>query len=225
VAYVLVHGFTQSERSWAGIVDELGDATAARVPDGLDFVATARALGDAHGRATYVGYSMGGRLCLQLALDRPGLVERLVLVSASPGIADPSERAARRARDEQLAQEVERLGVDEFLERWLAQPMFATLPDTARHLDERRAANRVDRLTHQLRALGAGSQPSNWARLSLLTMPVLLVAGELDATYAGLAVTMGELIGAAAEVRIVERAGHALQLERPATFAHLLTCW
>ena len=97
---VFVHGFTQSGASWTPVAAALPDSIARvlpDVPDGLDFVATAGALGDLGGRAVYVGYSMGGRLCLQLALDRPDLVERLVLVSASPGIADDAERAARRA--------------------------------------------------------------------------------------------------------------------------------
>ena len=127
------------------------------VPDGLDFAATAAALGDVAARATYVGYSMGGRLCLQLALDRPELVERLVLVSASPGIADDAERAARRDADERLAQEIERDGVDAFLERWLAQPLFATLPrERAGHRRATRRRTPSTRLTHQLRVLGPG---------------------------------------------------------------------
>ena len=62
-------------------------------------------------RGIYVGYSMGGRLCLRLALDRPDLVRGLMLVSTSPGIADPTERAARVEADELLADSVERDGV------------------------------------------------------------------------------------------------------------------
>src|SRR5262249_56537802 len=115
--------------SWHAVdvlLDEKLDRRFLDVPDGLDFVATASAIGEVGGRATYVGYSMGGRLCLQLALDRAELVDRLVLVSASPGIRGEVERAARREADERQAQEIERDGVDAFLERWLAQPMFAT---------------------------------------------------------------------------------------------------
>ena len=126
VTYALVHGFTQSERSWSAI--PLDDAIARC---GFPTISTSSRprtpLGDEGGQATYVGYSMGGRLCLQLALDRPDLVDDLVLVSASPGIADDAERAARRTSDESLAHEVERDGVDAFLERWLAQPLFASL--------------------------------------------------------------------------------------------------
>ena len=106
--------------------------------DDRDFVATRGTPSDV-GPGDYVGYSQGGRLCLQLALDRPTSVHRLVLVSASPGIADADDRAARVDADERLAQEIERDGVDAFLERWLAQPLFATLPRERAGLDERRA--------------------------------------------------------------------------------------
>ncbi len=222
MTWALVHGFTQTDRSW----DVLGleNAIAVRVPDDLDFVDTAAAIGDAGGPATYVGYSMGGRLCLQLALDRPALVERLVLVSTSPGIADEDERAARRVADDTLASEVERDGVDAFLARWLAQPLFASLPPERTGLTERRAANTPARLTHQLRALGQGMQPDNWPRLVELQMPVLLVAGSLDSKYVDLAWRMNDAIDRA-RVEIVEGAGHACHLEAPESVAQLLATW
>src|SRR5262249_60229882 len=100
-------------------------------PPSLGFVEAGAAIGELGGRAVYVGYSMGGRLCLRLALDRPELVRGLVLLSASPGIADDAERAARREADEKLARQIEREGVDAFLARWLRQPLFSTLPEDA----------------------------------------------------------------------------------------------
>jgi 2-succinyl-6-hydroxy-2,4-cyclohexadiene-1-carboxylate synthase len=171
-----------------------------------------------------VGYSMGGRLCLQLALDRPDHVERLVLVSASPGIADPAARAARREADERLAQEVERDGIAAFLERWLAQPLFATLPRDRSGIDERRARNTVERLTYQLRVLGQGVQPSNWERLGELRMPVLLIVGELDTKYAEIARQMAGGIPDA-RVEVISGAGHACHVEQPNAVAHLLASW
>jgi 2-succinyl-6-hydroxy-2,4-cyclohexadiene-1-carboxylate synthase len=217
---VLVHGFTQTPESWAPVVEQL-DATprSPAVGDGPDFVTVANEL-DA-GAATYVGYSQGGRLCLQLALDQPEVVERLVLVSASPGIADAGERAARRDADERLAREIERDGVDAFLERWLAQPLFATLPRERAGIDERKTHNTVESLTHQLRVLGQGVQPSNWERLGELHMPVLLIVGELDAKYVDLAHRMAERI-AGARVEVIAGAGHACHLEQPERVAHLL---
>jgi 2-succinyl-6-hydroxy-2,4-cyclohexadiene-1-carboxylate synthase len=216
---VLVHGFTQLPASWRPLQAEIAGTTAVAVETDADFVTAAHALD--HGLATYVGYSQGGRLCLQLALDRPEVVHRLVLVSASPGIAEAGERAARRAADERLAEEIERDGVDAFLGRWLAQPLFATLPRERAGLDERRG-NSVASLTHQLRRYGQGVQPSNWDRLAELRMPVLLVVGELDAKYVAIAGRMAERIPDV-RVEVIAGAGHACHLEQPEQVAHLLT--
>jgi len=220
---VFVAGFTQAPESWTPVTDLLeGDPVLAPVPADLDFVATAHALD--RGPAEYVGYSMGGRLCLQLALDRPSTVHRLVLVSASPGIEDPEERAARREADVALAREIEQDGVEAFLERWLAQPLFATLPRERARVAERVAANTVEKLTHQVRTLGQGTQPSNWWRLGALTMPVLIVAGALDRKYVEIARRMAAAIPDA-RLEIVDGAGHACHLERPETVAHLFASW
>jgi 2-succinyl-6-hydroxy-2,4-cyclohexadiene-1-carboxylate synthase len=225
VRVCLVHGFTQSASSWSIVEPALRGGSLAPealdVPDDLDFVQTAAALGDLGGRAAYVGYSMGGRLCLQLALDRPELVERLVLVSASPGIADDADRRARRAADERLAVEVERDGVAAFLERWVAQPMFSQLPRAAAQLEARVAANTVERMTHQLRALGQGAQPSNWARLHEIAAPTALYAGDADAKYVDIAHRMAPALRA--EVQVLS-GDHACHLE-PNGFPHRLASW
>ena len=217
---VFVHGFTQTPASWTPILDASPNAHAIALPHDDDFVGTALALADGT-RHTYVGYSQGGRLCLQLALDQPEVVNRLVLVSASPGIEDADARAARRDADERLAQEIERDGVDAFLERWLAQPLFATLPRERSGIDERRAGNTVEDLQHQLRVLGQGAQPSNWDRLAELRMPVLLVVGALDTKYVDIAERMAERT-ADARVEVIPGAGHACHLEQPERVAHLL---
>ena len=220
---VLVHGFTQSPASWDAVARTLpGEVVTLAVEVAGDFVETARSLDVGPGE--YVGYSMGGRLCLQLALDRPDVVQRLVLVSSSPGLAAPAERAARRDADEKLAQEIEHEGVDAFLERWLAQPLFATLAPDQAGLDERRRANSVERLTSQLRVLGQGAQPSNWDRLGELAMPVLLIVGELDSKYVEIARRMADAIPDA-RLHVIAGAGHACHLERPEEIAHLLSSW
>ncbi|MCZ7527244.1 MAG: alpha/beta fold hydrolase [Acidimicrobiia bacterium] len=221
----LVHGFTQTARSWdpvSALLRDRFEVVTPEVPGGLDFAAAAAALGETGGAGTYVGYSMGGRLCLRLALDRPDLVTTLVLVGASPGIADPAQRAARREADERLAAEIERDGVDAFLERWLAQPLFATLPRDAAGLDDRRT-HTAGALAETLRRLGTGVMEPLWPRLGELAMPVLLVAGELDPKFAGLAAEMAAAIGPHARVALVPGAGHAVPLEAPDRLAALLT--
>jgi 2-succinyl-6-hydroxy-2,4-cyclohexadiene-1-carboxylate synthase len=231
---VLVHGFTQTLRSWDGLAGPLADSfQVVRVDlpghggsSAVDttFEEAAAAIGDAGGTATYVGYSMGGRLCLRLAVDRPDLVRSLVLVGASPGLADDGERAARRAADEALAAEIERSGTAAFLERWLAQPMFSTLEPQPDDL-EARLANTSAGLATALRQLGTGGQEPLWDRLGELTMPVLAVAGEDDVRYTEIAAQMAAAIGPNAQVVAVAGAGHAAHLERPGSFSRLLAAF
>jgi 2-succinyl-6-hydroxy-2,4-cyclohexadiene-1-carboxylate synthase len=222
---VLVPGFTQTAAAWDPVRAHLPaeiDAVAVDVPTGLGFVETAAAIGDAGGPAIYVGYSMGGRLCLRLALDQSDVVRGLVLLSASPGIADDGERAARMEADEKLALEIERDGVDAFLERWLRQPLFATLPPDAARLDARRAGNTVATLTHALRVLGAGAQEPLWDRLADLEPPFLPVAGTLDEKYVDIAFAMAARVGPDVYPVLIGGAGHATHLENPEAFASVL---
>jgi len=228
---VLVHGFTQTQAAWEPVaarlrprwrlvrVDLPGHGGSAGVRAG--FAEAAGLLGECGGRAAYVGYSLGGRLCLRLALDRPELVRALVLLGASPGIADPAARAERRAADEALAAGIEDDGVAAFLDRWLAGPLFATLPPARAGLPDR-LANTPEGLASALRLLGAGAQAPLWDRLAGLRCPTLLVAGALDAKFAALAAEMAAAIGPAAHRALVPGAGHAAHLERPAELAALL---
>jgi 2-succinyl-6-hydroxy-2,4-cyclohexadiene-1-carboxylate synthase len=229
---VLVHGFTQTHRSW----DEVAGALAGRfevvmvelpghggsAPARLDFPATAAAIAEAGGGpATYVGYSMGGRLCLRTALDRPGLVASLVLVGASPGIEDGAARAERRRADARLAEDLAGGDTKAFLDGWLAQPLFETT--TPRPAGPRgRRANPPDGLAYALRHLGTGAQEPLWHRLAELAMPVLLVAGEHDAKFRALAERMAAAIGPNARTEEVAGAGHAVPLDQPGACAALI---
>jgi 2-succinyl-6-hydroxy-2,4-cyclohexadiene-1-carboxylate synthase len=231
---VLVHGFTQTMRSWdrlAALLSETFQVVRVDLPGhggsgevDLGFEEAAEALGEAGGAATYVGYSLGGRLCLRLAVDHPELVQSLVLVGASPGLADAGERAARRAADEALAAEIERMGTAAFLDRWLAQPLFATLTPQADDL-QARLANSPAGLARALRRLGAGAQEPLWDRLGELKMPVLAVTGQEDTKFSVLAEDMAGAIGVNAQAVAVAGAGHAAHLERPVSFHRLLTAF
>lgn len=172
---------------------------------------------------TLVGYSMGGRIGLHLALRSPDLVERLVLIGASPGIADPLEKERRRKADARLAAEIERLTIEQFATRWASDtPVLANQPAAVReavHADRLRNDPRA--LARALRGLGTGTLPSVWHRLGELGMPVTLIVGERDRKFRA----VGEQMAAAittAELRVVENAGHAVHLEAPRVVAGLI---
>ena len=230
-----LHGFTQTGRSWAPLLtalhERLGDHHAVLTPDlpghgtrsdvRTDLWGAARLLAEECGRAAYVGYSMGGRVALHLGLERPDLMERLVLVSATGGIEDAGQRAARRREDEALAQSLETEGVDAFLQRWLSTPLLAGLPADAAGLEARRE-NTAAGLAAALRMMGTGTQEPLLRRLNELTVPVLVVAGERDDKFTEQALHLGGWIGPTAELALVPDAGHACHLENPDAFLDLL---
>jgi len=228
---VLVHGFTQTGRSWGRLaVDLAGDHEVVRVDApghgrsaalATDMTRGAQLLGDTGGTATYVGYSMGARLCLHLALARPQSVTALVLLGATAGIGEAAERDARRRHDEALAVELETVGVAEFVRRWLAGPLFAGLDETAAGV-EARLENTAAGLAASLRLAGTAAQESLWTRLSELTMPVLAVAGERDEVFRARAEAMAAAIGPNASVAVVPGAGHAAHHEAPEAFLAIL---
>jgi 2-succinyl-6-hydroxy-2,4-cyclohexadiene-1-carboxylate synthase len=223
---VLVPGFTQTATSWSGLFDALRVACtfdALEVPDPSTLAGTARAIGANGGHAIYVGYSMGGRLCLRLAVDHPELVHGLVLVSTSPGIADEEERATRVEADEVLAESVERDGVDAFLARWLAQPMFAGVPADAPGVADRHRLT-SEFLAACLRRLGTGAMDPMWDDLSKLTMPVLLVTGTGDEKFTAMARQMLERMPPGV-THLQLDGGHAVPLEQPAALGNAIAAF
>ncbi len=141
-----------------------------------------------------------------------------------PASRTQPERAARRAADEQLATELERDGVAQFLERWLAQPLFASLPPEAAGLDDR-LRNTAAGLASSLRLAGTGTQQPLWDQLAELSMPVLVVAGERDDKFSAIGSRIAEAIGPNATFALVPGAGHACHLEQPDEFLPVLREW
>jgi 2-succinyl-6-hydroxy-2,4-cyclohexadiene-1-carboxylate synthase len=236
---VLAHGFTQNAGAWGPVLGALGigrEVVAVDLPGHggsatvvRDLPGAATLLGEAGGRADYLGYSLGGRVSLHLALARPDLVRRLVLIGATAGIAGDDERARRRRADDALADELESLhasgdtgpALEAFVARWLTGPLFATLaPDRA----ERRARlhNTLPGLASSLRGCGTGTQEPLWDRLAQLDMPVLVVAGALDVRFSHTGAAMVGAIGPNATLALVPGAGHACHLERPAATARIV---
>jgi 2-succinyl-6-hydroxy-2,4-cyclohexadiene-1-carboxylate synthase len=238
---VLLHGFTQGPRSWDPVVGGLdpsyqivrvtlpghGPEGSASAAARLPFEAAAGAVADAVAEragpepATWVGYSLGGRLALRVALDRPELVGAMALLGATAGLEDAVDRKARVEIDERLAAGLERKGVEAFVDGWLAQALFARLSRTAAGVEERRQGT-VDGLASALRLLGTGTQEPVRDRLDELTMPVLLMAGEYDTKFSAIGFRLAAAIGDNAGISFVPGAGHAAHLERPSSVTAIL---
>ena len=168
-----------------------------------------------------MGYSMGSRLALSLALARPELCAALVLVSCNPGLENPSEEEQRRASDEELAAWITAHGAEKFIERWWKIPLIATQRRApAAHLQTMKEARQkldLATLAWSLRTFGQGIWPNMWGQLSRLTMPVLVVAGDEDQKYGKIAARIASQ-APNTTLATINHSGHAPHIENAALF-------
>ena len=174
------------------------------------------------------GYSMGGRVALYLAVRHPERFTRLLLESASPGIADTTARLERLRQDRALARRLssfssEPAGFGTFLDDWYGQPLFASLqerPELLKELIARRRENEPRQLGASLLGLGTGAQPDLWGELPSVTMPVLLVTGARDAKFDAIAASMAARLPCARR-EVFQDSGHCPHEENPTRFAEV----
>lgn len=243
-AVVLLHGFTENAHMWDAVaaairargfrvvaVDLVGhgasdapddaeaytlDAACDQLDEGL------RAIGVK--RATVLGYSMGGRVALHLAIrerDTRDLVRALVLVSTSPGIPGPAERVLRRTADGALADRIRAIGVEAFVDEWLQNPVFGHERTRGsgylESMREARLGNSPIGLARSLEGMGQGTQEYVLPALGGLRIPVLLISGAEDEKFTDLAKHMGAVLPHARHVTLTD-CGHAPHRERPDRF-------
>jgi 2-succinyl-6-hydroxy-2,4-cyclohexadiene-1-carboxylate synthase len=239
----LLHGFTLNGRSWREVIAKMRDGRRWIMPDirghgdtrtdrGAPVTMEACAadlalLWDALGieRTHVVGYSMGGRLALHVAVRLTDRVRSIVTVSAHAGL-DETAREGRRQGDEALAERIERFGIEPFVNYWAAQPMFAGLERRgaafAARLRAERLSNDPQGLAASLRGMGAGAMEPLWDDLQQLDMPCTFVAGADDAPYVNYARRLSESVSGS-HLEIVPRCGHSVAMERPAAMAKVLS--
>jgi 2-succinyl-6-hydroxy-2,4-cyclohexadiene-1-carboxylate synthase len=228
---VFVHGFTQTRDSWRSLTTTMSANNEIVLVDApnhgesidisLNLENGANAIIEVGGYATYIGYSLGARLCLTAALSNPKQIRRLVLISGTAGIEDSIERQNRITNDEQLATRITQIGIHSFIDEWLGSPMFAGLT-TATNQREIRIRNTASALAASLRLCGAGNQQPTWSRLKELSMPVLVIAGQRDTKFVDLATRITESIGSHAQLQIIDHSGHSPHLEQSEEFLKVL---
>jgi 2-succinyl-6-hydroxy-2,4-cyclohexadiene-1-carboxylate synthase len=238
----LLHGFTQSGRSWhevmakmpAGwmwVVPDLRGHGATQIQNGADCSMDAcmsdlEMLWDRIGveRTHLVGYSMGGRLALHVAARRPQRILSVLTIGAHAGL-DAAARDGRRRGDEALADRIERDGVGPFVDYWSGLPLFAGLerrgPAFLGQVRAERLQNHPAGLACSLRGMGAGVMEPVWEELGRVQAPFTFVAGQLDHGYVASARRLAATVPNG-RVEVVLHAGHPVHQERPDAFARVL---
>ena len=231
---VFVHGFTQTGNSWKSIAEHFVRTGHQCVVLDLpghggsghlraDLRRTADMVASVGGQGVYVGYSLGARVALHVALLYPHEVDAVALIGANPGIDSDTERALRREADDRLAAHIEDVGLEQFLGEWTAQPLFGALtPEQVDQAD--RLRNTVEGLASSLRHAGTGTQMPLWSRLRELSMPVLAMAGADDHKFSAIAQQLAEA-APDGRVAVVPGAAHAAHLQQPGVVIEAIERW
>ncbi len=228
---VLVHGFLGSPEDWFDVRAQLNPAINCECVSLRDLGCASIALA-AEALAiqlvknpcdVLVGYSMGGRIALELASKQPELAPRLVLFSTSTGLHEADERNARAQQDDARAANLRLHGMVEFTRSWYELSLFA--PFRAHASFDRAQARRVDGDADFWSACVAGCSPGRTEcrehDLARLASRTILAVGDLDDYYVALALRAARL-APTLTVEMIASAGHVLPLEAPSACARII---
>ncbi len=245
---VLLHGFTGRGSSWDRVLQALmihslpnpvdgwspdlpGHGSSSRVrPESFEMTAE-RVRAEIQQRfsqpITLVGYSLGARLALGVAVSLPSLVKRLVLISVQPGINLVHERRARADADAGLAERIQRDGLESFITHWQSLPIFAgqnRLPtEVLVRQTQHRLSNDPEGLAWAVRTLSPGLMPDYRPALKKWThCPVTLVTGASDEKFTTINRELALNASDRVEHRVLRGVGHNPVLEVPDEVAALV---
>lgn len=224
----LLHGFTQSPRSWDRVLELLAGPSLrpALLGHGAPVVLETfdaevdRLASLLEEPVHLVGYSLGARLALGLLARHPSRVRSAVLIGCHPGLESDREREERVVSDERWARVAIDRGIEAFVSEWEKQPLLGGDPASVAAQREVRLAHSPAGLAAALRVLGLGRMPSRWSALSAAACPVAMVVGERDVKFRQIA----ESVRRRADVRVhvVEGAGHNVVMDAPAALAEIV---
>lgn len=224
---VFLHGWLSDGSDWSPVAAAIRDARSScpdlspheNWEDGIRQLATSLP------PCVLAGYSMGGRIALATALAPNSPVRGLVVVSANPGIEQKLEREQRRASDAKLLGGLTDATRDQFFDAWFRQPLFQSVDASQRQrwIDERRELD-LSRQRELLRCFGIASQPNLWPKLHTLSIPTLLITGELDSKYRDILHAMSTRLPDC-ELVILPGVSHAPHREQPALVRSRIESW
>ncbi|XP_039036473.1 protein PHYLLO, chloroplastic-like [Hibiscus syriacus] len=185
------------------------------------------------GKVTLVGYSMGARIALYMALKFGDKIEGAVILSGSPGLEDAVARKIRRAKDDSKACSLVTHGLQLFLNTWYSGGLWKSLrrhPNFNQIVSRRSLHNDLQGLARVLSDLSSGRQPSLWEDLKHCKTPLMLVVGEEDEKFKLVAQKMwheidhdrDDAMSKLHQMVVVPNCGHAIHLENPLPIIRLV---
>jgi 2-succinyl-6-hydroxy-2,4-cyclohexadiene-1-carboxylate synthase len=152
-----------------------------------------------HPEDTLIGYSMGGRIALELAAKNNFNIKKLILISSHPGLESQDEKSLRAKWEDEVLSRLNTQDSEAFEEYWNNLPIFTyDQPIKVKNLNSYASVFGQFRLSEQKNFL---------PELSVQTEKLLWIIGERDEKYRKLA--EDELLPRGISVRFID-GGHRL---------------
>lgn len=163
------------------------------------------------GKNILLGYSLGGRLAMHALLSAPDLWDGAILVSTNPGLKSEEERALRRKNDKQWSERFLIEPWNSLIHEWNKNPVFGgtLFPFSKEEVEFNRK-----QLARQLVNWSLGNQEPLLERLKNVSVPMLIMAGELDTKFCAIAEEFNEF----SKVAIIPMAAHRVPWDQPTQF-------
>ncbi len=238
---IMLHGFMGDTSDWKTIVDKISDqcfmilidlpghgkTQSNSYTDQQQFLDELQMFSSQfkNHTPTGVGYSMGGRLLLQLENQTPGLFKSLLLESVHPGIQDDSERIERLKKDETLLDGLFTTAkFRDFLDSWYDLPLFQGIKDNKNYenMVRHKLQATPSELQQGLNLLSTGHQTDCREVFKTGKTPITYIAGGRDSKYAEFAKEIASYGNSMVEVGISAGNCHNIHFESPDMFCMYL---
>lgn len=164
-----------------------------------------------------LGYSMGGRLAMNYAVNFPDNISGLILESTNMGIDNESDKRKRELVDTELSNDI-RNDYISFLEKWNRLPLFKSANSAStKQMENFKRIQKLQNpigLAHSICQFSPAFMPEISHRLYQLPKPILILTGENDRKYTELWIELSRHLRLP-QHRIIQNAGHRVHLDNP----------
>lgn len=166
------------------------------------------------GKRIGIGYSMGGRLLLQLAQKFPDHFDALIFISTNPGLGSEKERLLREKTDADWARKIQEKTWADFLSEWNSQSVFH---GTSHEVDRNELDYDKVSLARQITNWSLAKQSDFRFYLRVVQTPYLWITGERDLKFSQIAEEILPM-----DFLPIHGAGHRVHLDQPTELGRVI---
>jgi 2-succinyl-6-hydroxy-2,4-cyclohexadiene-1-carboxylate synthase len=156
--------------------------------------------------SSIVGYSMGGRIGLNLQIRRKNLFKKGIYLSTHLGLESSLEKKLRVRDEDQWISDLQMKDINQFIDDWYRKDLFKNSKIPLYRYEQKK-----DFLIYAIKKFSLAKQPNFWNSLSKIKNTTFFLYGSEDYSYLKL---FHRLKKAEIEAYLIENVAHAIHIER-----------